>query len=415
MKKVAWRFVSVLLVLVVSFGFATSLVSVKVAPRTPLRAWLVNNFDVAGTFTDHLEILVKDSDLDILKKAGISYKTIVDDVESRLSARMVRGYRTYEEMVAALKKLAKDHPEITKLEVIGKSAEGREIYAIKISDNPNVDEDEPSALIMGLHHAREWIAAEVPMRFAEYLVNNYGKDKKVTELVNGREIWVVPIVNPDGYVYSMTKYTMWRKTRRHIKDNYYGVDPNRNYGYQWGSVGTSDWPGSDTYHGPHAFSEPETQAIRDFAKREHFWCSVSFHSYGELNLYPYGYAYKAYAPDNDLLKELAEGMAKFNGHKPEKSSDLYPAMGDSDDWLYHDCHTLSFTLELGRRFIPDQSQIDEISQKNIKALLWLVDVIKEKYQHIANTTEPEEHDNPNAGNYWPWRHYVKKADFVREF
>ena len=167
--------------------------------------------------------------------------------------------------------LIKNYPEITKLQNIGKTHENRTIYAIKISDNPQLEEaEEPDILIIGCHHSRELISVEVPFYFANYLVENYGRKADVTDLVDNREIWIIPMLNPDGHVYVEEGHTNWRKNRSPIDEDddgtidAYAVDLNRNYGYKWGvDEHTSDYPESEFYHGKEPFSEKETQAIRD--------------------------------------------------------------------------------------------------------------------------------------------------------
>ena len=230
----------------------------------------------------------------------------------------------------------------------------------------------PACLIMGLHHAREWISAEVPVSLIEELTSKYNKDETITKLVNERDIWIIPVVNPDGYIYSQEGKTMWRKNRRNNLNNSFGVDLNRNYGYQWGNVGASSKSFSDVYHGTKPYSESCTVAIRDLAKREKFRTSVSFHSYGNEILYPFGYSRTELAKDDKLLSTMARKMEEITGYKSKKSSDLYPAMGDCDDFLYGSLGVLAFTIELGSRFVPDEKEVDKICLKNVAACLYLI-------------------------------------------
>jgi hypothetical protein len=273
-----------------------------------------------------------------------------------------------------MKKAAAAYPAIAQYSVIGKSWEGRDIGCLKISDNVKKDEDEPESIFMGAHHAREWISVEIPIALMNTLLKGYNKDDKITSLVNTREIFIVPVVNPDGLYYSQTQYKMWRKNRRKNQGtSNMGVDLNRNYGYQWGNVGASSSPYSDTYHGPSAFSEPEAQAMRDFEKKRNFVTSVSYHSYGQLILYPYGYGYDIYNPEEDIFKKMSKEMAKFTKYRPQNSAELYPAMGDHDDYAYGDQNIMAFTFELGRQFVPSESLVADICEKNVKACLWLIE------------------------------------------
>ena len=142
---------------------------------------------------------------------------------------------------------------------------------------------------MGCHHAREWIAIEVPYLLAAYLVSHADQDSVQQWLTQG-EIWVVPMVNPDGHEFSRTEQRLWRKNRHPNPDGSLGVDPNRNYGHMWGTLDidtSSHVPEDPTYVGPHAFSEPETRAVRDLIRRELFRGVITYHSYSQLILYPW--------------------------------------------------------------------------------------------------------------------------------
>ena len=251
-------------------------------------------------------------------------------------------YQTYAELLDSLTQLSSIYPTLTRLDTLGTSIEGRHIIAIKISDNVDIDEDEPEVCLMGCHHARELMSVEVPLYIAEYLLENYGIDPEVTGLVDGRELWIVPMVNPDGHVYVQNNHTdpwwdWWRKNRRDNGDGTFGVDLNRNYGYMWGydDIGSSPDPANNLYRGPAPFSEPETQTIRDFFASREIICSISYHSYGELILYPWGYTYDL-AEDHDLLAALADSMNSGLGYAPSPGSGLYLTNGDTDDWVYGD-------------------------------------------------------------------------------
>ena len=319
--------------------------------------------------------VITESELKKVSSLGYRYKVINSDADSVLRATRagtLSKYRTFDQIEKILKDAEANNSSICKLHVIGKSFEGRPIYALNITAR-DAGNKKPSVLIMGLLHAREWISAEVPTALIEEILQKYPSDKTIKELVDNRSIWVVPVANPDGLVYSQTKSKMWRKNRRANSDKSFGVDLNRNFGYQWGNVGASSNPGSDTYHGSGPFSEPCTAAIKQLAEREKFRATVSFHSYSELVLYPFGYAYDAITKDDKLLAELAKGMAKFSGYTPEKSSNLYPAMGDSDDWFYGAMGALAFTIELGSQFVPNDDQVDKINADNIKSCLYLIE------------------------------------------
>gem|GEM_PF-5519569 len=186
------------------------------------------------------------------------------------------SYRNYSSCIAEILALEAAHPDIVNVTVIGTSWEGRAIPCIKVSDNVTVDEDEPEVLFMGLHHAREWMTVEVPMFFLNHLVDNYGSDPRATWTVKNRETYIVPIVNPDGYVYSQEVQNMWRKNRRDNGDGTWGVDLNRNYDINFGGVGSSSDYCDDTYHGPSAHSEPEIAGYVSFVGDHEFVTNLQY-------------------------------------------------------------------------------------------------------------------------------------------
>ncbi|HNV70576.1 MAG TPA: M14 family metallopeptidase, partial [Candidatus Ozemobacteraceae bacterium] len=282
------------------------------------------------------------------------------------------SYYTYDTMLAQLQEWAAAYPQVTQVTSIGKSIEGREIWALKVSDNPAVDELEPACLLVGGTHAREWIGVEVAMAALQAYLEGYSTDEKLTRLVNEREVWFVPMLNPDGILFSQNSQRYWRKNRRPAGSSF-GVDLNRNFGYKWGLTGASDKPYSDTYHGAEPFSEPETRAVKELAERERFQTSLAFHSYSELILYPFAYGYNAPNPDEAVYKDIGGQMAKFNKYKVQNCTELYPAMGISDDWLYGDQKTIALTFELAQEFIPPPQKIAAITAATVPAVLLMIE------------------------------------------
>ena len=171
-----------------------------------------------------------------------------------------------------------------------------------------------------------------------YLLENYGTNDEVTYLVNNTQMFFVPCINPDGYVYNETTNPngggMWRKNRRNNGGGVYGVDLNRNYSYGWGTTGTSATPSNDTYRGPSAFSEPETQAMRWLVQNNDFEMAFNAHTYAEDILFPIGTTTAEFAPHHNYLQDYTNHMVELNGYTAMKSSGLYPASGDSDDYMY---------------------------------------------------------------------------------
>lgn len=313
-------------------------------------------------------------------------------------------YRDFSRIVEALYENESDHSDILKVIDIGDGWEktqalaDRDILAVKISDNVDVDEDEPEVLIMALHHAREWPTAEIVLQLMENLTNLYGSDARISWLVDNREIWLVPVVNPDGLDYAMEYDDMWRKNRRDNGDTTFGVDLNRNYNGSengdslgaWGGAGTSDDPGSYTYCGEYPFSEPETQAIRDLAKSRDFTVAIDFHTYGNLVMWPWGYTANLTA-DNDDLVRIGNDLAALNGYDADQSVGLYPTTGDSLDWLYGSQGVYTFLFEVGESpdFNPDDAAtvLEQIAE-NLPPALHLIEIAgdrEERQFDIAHT------------------------------
>jgi carboxypeptidase T len=320
------------------------------------------------------------------------------------------GYITYAELLLELDSMVQAFPNLIHGgDSIGVSYEGRTIKAYKISDNPHLDENEPEVLYTALHHAREPNSLMQMLYFMYYVLNHYGTDPEVTCLLDNRELYFVPIVNPDGYVYNQTTDPqgggMWRKNRRDNLDGTFGVDLNRNYGSNWGydNVGSSPNTSSDTYRGTGPFSEPETQAIQNFCNSRQFRSALNYHTFGNLLIYPFGYIPMLLTPDSNVFNAHAEELTAVNNYKYGTGVQTvgYVTNGDSDDWMYSEQTTkgkiLSMTPEAGSPqfgFWPPMSQILPFCEDNLRANLteaWLASVyVKSSYSE----TSPIQ--NPNA-------------------
>lgn len=293
------------------------------------------------------------------------------------------GFFKYEEMLAHLDNMAAKYPNLISVRkgILNpetssdfQTHQGRVIYYVKISDHVNDQEgdSETQILYTALHHAREPASLSQLIFYMYYLLENYGKNAWVTHLVNNREMFFVPCVNPDGYVYNQTTNPngggMWRKNRRANGGGSFGVDLNRNYSYQWGVSGTSSDPNSDVYKGPSPFSEPETQAIRALCQQFNFKMAFNYHSHGDLLLFPYGYA-NVQAPDHNRYTRLTEEMVLHNNYVNEQSVLLYPAAGDSDDYMYGNTtdkpRIFAMTPEIGNDFWIAQSAILPVCKETL--------------------------------------------------
>jgi carboxypeptidase T len=328
-----------------------------------------------------------------LRQMGYTTEEIVETethISTFATAEAIAAYHSAETLEGDLRQLAESQPEIAELREIGRSLEDRPIWALRIGERRAT---EHKLLFMGCHHAREWVSVEVPYLLAEHLVKNAGQ-APVRDWLQRGEIWVAPMVNPDGHEFSRTRDRLWRKNRRQNADGSIGVDPNRNYGYMWGTRNddiSSQVPSDDTYVGPRAFSEPETRAVRNLVARELFSGVLTYHSYSQLILYPWGYTEQAVpdASDRATMTKLAERMQQLmrnvhgSTYRPLQSSQLYgiPVVGDTTYWTYGEYAIPSFTIELrpdspqAGGFILPPEQIQPTFEENLPAALEFIDHI----------------------------------------
>ncbi len=272
--------------------------------------------------------------------------------------------------------------------------ENRGIQWVKISNNADTDESatEPGVLYTAIHHAREVPSVQQLIFYMWYLLENYGTDEEVTALLDNTELFFIPVVNPDGYVYNETTNPTgggnWRKNRRNNGGGSYGVDNNRNYprlddsgNVTFGGIGASTSPSSDTYRGPSALSEPENQAVARFIEEHTVINALNAHSSGEWLLFPFGYDFNKPTPDNASYVANSAWMASQNDYEDIISSGLYPAAGDSDDFMYgvtssvagghnHE-KVFAMTPEIATSFWPATALIESICKEmmftNLKA------------------------------------------------
>jgi carboxypeptidase T len=375
---------------------ASKVIRTKLAKGITQRALVERGVEILHVYPDgSADLAVTDEQLAWIGSNGASVSILerIDPASPSALDENLGQYHTYAEMNALLDSLALANPSLARIDTIGVSLLGRPIRAIEISDNAGTDEGEPEILIMGAHHAREIMSVEVPLLFAKYLLANYGANPAVTALVDTRAVWIVPMVNVDGHVYveqnhSGSAVNWWNKNRRPNGDGSYGVDPNRNYGYNWGydDEGSSPNTWSWQYRGTGPFSERETQAVRNLCAGRHFVLSLSYHSYGEQILFPWGYE-ALNTPDNDLFFAIADSLRQGNGYEVGNaaSGTIYITNGDSDDWLYGDTQiknrVFPFTIELNSyaegEYAPPESLIQPTFEKmlglNLAALRVVAD------------------------------------------
>lgn len=358
-----------------------------------------------------------ESELEKVTKAGFTYQVLIDNVTehykkqnaggnfglhnkmqslsclgtvlqypqpANFSLGNYAGYFYYQEMIDILDSMAALYPNLitVKQDVSATltTIEGRPVYYVKLSDNPNVAETEPQILYTAVHHAREPGGMSSLIYYMWYLLENYSTSSEIQDLVDNTEMYFIPCVNPDGYLYNeLTDPSgggLWRKNRRDNLDGTYGIDLNRNYGYNWGydDIGSSPVPGDATYRGDSAFSEPETQMVRDFAISHNFKIALNYHTYGNLLIYPWGYIASLFTPDSALLENYGQLLTSHNDYSYGTANQTvgYITNGSSDDWMYGDQTSkpkvLSFTPEAGdpaTGFWPPATDIIPICQSDM--------------------------------------------------
>lgn len=327
---------------------------------------------------------------------------LIQEYKSRLAGvpnPNASGYHSFEQMEKELKQIAEAHPDLVKLQSLGKSHEGRDLWALKISDNVQGDTSHKTGVVVtGCHHAREWMTVEAPLKLVHDILDNKTAPENQKRLKEA-ELWVIPVVNPDGYEYTRNVNSWWRKNRRPLEvdqngkpTSAIGVDLNRNYwdgnpehlhvyrppGDKPGITrddfsATSDNPRRDTYRGPFGGSEEEVKVLLDLElANPNIRGVLDYHSYGDTILFPHGYT-REESVNAPLYKEIGKKMQEATyGFDLEQSVGLYPASGTSDDT--HDLNgILNFTIEMGRSFQPNPRSIPETTERVSNASLAFID------------------------------------------
>ena len=264
------------------------------------------------------------------------------------------GYRTVTEYYAESNYLALAYPELVKKHIIGRSYEGVPMIAIEISNAPGSFDGRPGTVHQAGNHAREWPTNELALNTMWYLVTQYGKNERVTKLLDTTTCWFLPATNPDGTNYDQrTSPGSWRKNRRANGGTSYGVDVNRNWPYGWGSNnGSSSSTTSDTYRGTASASEYEVQAVTSLYENYQILTSISGHTSGQLIIYAWGHKFNQ-PNTNPLLAALGREISDYNLHADQFSESLYAASGDLCDYAYGAVGALHYTIEHYRSFVPN--------------------------------------------------------------
>lgn len=347
----------------------------------------------------------------------VDVKRAVSEFKDHLQGKMpesIDSYRSYEQMSTRLDELTEQYPNLAKKVSLGKTHEGRDIWALKISKDVNSEstKEKPAVVVTGAHHAREWATTLVPVSIAEETLANYETDPAAKNRVDKGELWFVPMVNPDGYEFSRTENSYWRKNRRPITEtpcgpvsgDVRGVDLNRNYADNnpdhatiWRPEGddqcsfrddgraTSDNPRQDTYRGPSGASEVEVQSLLNLELgRGNVKGVLDFHSYGGMILYPWGHS-TGEVDNVDTYKEIGGKMNDALGDKRYRlfqSVGLYPTTGGSHD-IHHANGIFSITMEIGNSFHPRESELDPIVSRNTRAGSVFIDEVLARQESAA--------------------------------
>jgi hypothetical protein len=359
-----------------------------------LRAAFPKELDVVGSRPGfYVDVIVKESDLLDVTSRGIPSDIVLDDVEAHMEA-VRESYWSLDGALSQLETWANAHPTLTELDTLAYSYENRPIVVMKISDDPAYDDpDEKDIFFVAMHHAREWPTVSICMFAIDTLLSAYGSDPVLTDYVDTREIYILPILNPDGYRYSHDLGHDWRKNRRYFPQyGTYGVDPNRNYAggaagiaqSGWGvtqSYGTTHGPSSETYCGPYPFSEVETQVVRDFMAAHDFPITMSYHTHAPAVLFPWAFT-SGPAPDYSLLDYVATQVGNRVGYPATQAPGIgYTCTGSTDDWAYGYYHyvdglnTLAFTIEACNQFQPPESQLAQVVRDNWDGIEYLIEIV----------------------------------------
>lgn len=336
---------------------------------------------------------------DRLKKLGIGFKAT--PLEQRFKTTDFptedASFHNYARLTSELQGLVAQSNGLASLFSIGRGWQGdKDIWCLRLNTTAKGQEksSKPGIVFMGTHHAREHLSTEMPLLLAKHLIENRDKPE-LKKLLDSRDVYIIPMVNPDGAEYDIAsgQYRMQRKNTRDNGDGTMGVDLNRNYGYHWAEGGASSEHDSDIYHGPSAFSEPETQAVKKFVEDRlgNLKVLLTFHSFSELILYPWGHKH---GPIDDTRAQnayeaMAKTMAQWNGYTPEHSSDLYIASGDTTDWAWGEHKIFAFTFELTPKsmwdggFYPGAGAIAGTFAANLKPALYLIDLADDPYRAAA--------------------------------
>ena len=304
-------------------------------------------FEVIKKLKNGYEVLVPFDQTDKLLELDPNSQLIEEDTSYSLRnlnfSKSSRQYLLFPQIIEKIEKLEQENPNLVQIVQYGKSAEGKPLFAVKISDNVTVDEDEPELMITAATHGNEIITTEVVLGLMDKLIAGYGKDSRLTKMAADHELYFIPVVNADGFV------------DRERYDN--GRDPNRSYPYP---------------ENPTAKSTASISALIEFFKSRSIEASLDFHAYGELTMYPWAYTYESVPQkDRQMFDDLTKKMAATNNYTYGPISKvIYVAKGSSADYYYWTKNTIALAIEIGNEFAPDPSEIEHLTNEQTEST-WL--------------------------------------------
>jgi len=314
-----------------TFGENEQIVKIMLSESSTFGEVINHDFSILEIDASKTYVVVYASltDIEWMDVMGFSYEILYENYAEMngwdTNPALLRDFTSYAALTTQLQDIEDTYPDIAKLYDLGQSVQGRTIWGLKITDNPTVEEDEPEVRICGCHHGNELMSVELPLLLAWYLVDNYGSDPYIEGLVDDRETWIIPMVNPDGRE-ANTRY------------NANGIDLNRDYGYMWGVY-------SDCY------TQPETRAIRTHALDNNFVLSLSFHTSGDIVNYIWNYKGQPVA-DNAVVVFLSQQYGYHNGYWVVEGFDWYQTKGDTNDFSYGCRGDIDWTIEVQNNNIP---------------------------------------------------------------
>ncbi len=319
--------------------------------------------DAAGP--NWLDVVIDSEQLNDLLAKGYNVEVVFWTPEER-NTRLFgkdwdKQFHSYSDQVAEMQQAASDHADIMILDTLGYSVQGRMILGAKISDNPALEENEPEFRIIGCHHGNEYMSVEMALLMLEYLTDNYGSIPQITHLVDDLEIWIIPMMNPDGRT-AGSRY------------NANGVDLNRDYGYMWKGL-TPDY-----------FSQPETKVIREHGMKNNFSISLSFHTSGDIVNHVWNYKDFPVA-DSAFVVDISEEYGSYNGYWVVEGYQWYVTNGDCNDWSYGSRSSIDATIE------TDNYNIPNVWSQNRDAMLAMMERTEDGVRGVvtaAGTGEPLE-------------------------